>query len=48
MTPFRMSILAWLGGGVLGALLLKNGRVSGFVMGALVVGAVADKMIESR
>lgn len=46
MTPFETSMLAWIGGGTLGALVAKEHRVMGFVFGALVVGAVADKFIE--
>jgi hypothetical protein len=42
MSPFTLSVLAWLGGGVAGAMLSKEHRVAGFALGALVVGAVSD------
>ena len=48
MTPFQMSVLSWLGGGVAGAVVAKQHRVAGFALGALVVGAVADVLIERR
>jgi hypothetical protein len=46
MTPLGTSILAWLGGGVAGAAISKRHRVAGFALGAVVVGVVADKLIE--
>lgn len=39
-------MLAWLGGGVVGAALAKEHRVAGFALGAIVIGAVSDKLIE--
>ena len=46
MTPFQMSVLSWLGGGVAGAVVAKEHRVAGFALGAILVGAVSDKLIE--
>jgi hypothetical protein len=48
MTPFQMSLLSWLAGGVVGSALSKKHRVVGFALGAIAVGAVADVMIERR
>ena len=39
-------MLAWIGGGVVGAALAKEHRVAGFALGAILVGAVSDKLIE--
>lgn len=39
-------MLAWLGGGVVGSALSKEHRVAGFALGAILVGAVSDKLIE--
>lgn len=47
MTVFDTSSLFWLGGGVVGSVLSKKHRVAGFALGAILVGAIADKMIES-
>lgn len=46
MSPWSASVLAWLGGGVVGAALAKEHRVAGFALGAIVIGAVSDKLIE--
>jgi hypothetical protein len=46
MSPWSASVLAWLGGGVVGAALSKEHRVAGFALGAIFVGAVSDKLIE--
>lgn len=48
MTIHQMSVLAWIGGGVVGSALSTEHRVLGFILGAVVVGAVADKVIERR
>lgn len=48
MTPFETSMLAWISGGTLGALIAKEHRMMGFVFGALVTGVVADKFIEQN
>jgi hypothetical protein len=47
MTPWDMSVMAWIGGGVVGAVVAKEHRIAGFALGAVVVGAVSDKLIES-
>ncbi len=39
-------MLAWLGGGIVGAVVAKEHRVAGFALGAIVIGAVSDKLIE--
>ena len=41
-----MSVMAWLGGGIAGSVLAKQHRVAGFALGAVVFGAVSDKLIE--
>jgi hypothetical protein len=46
MTPWDLSVLAWVGGGVIGAVVAKNHRIAGAALGAIVVGAVSDKLIE--
>jgi hypothetical protein len=46
MTPRQLSILSWVGGGILGSALSKQHRVAGFIAGAIGVGAVADVVIE--
>ena len=46
MSPMDKSRLAWLGGAVAGAALVKEHRILGGILGAIVVGAVADKLIE--
>ena len=38
--------MAWIGGGVVGSVLAKEHRIAGFALGAIVVGAVSDKLIE--
>ena len=45
--PWDSSVLAWLGGGIAGAVIAKNHRVAGFALGAVLVGAITDKLIES-
>lgn len=47
MSPFALSMLSWLGGGVAGAVLSKKHPVAGFALGAIFVGAISDKLIES-
>lgn len=46
MSPWSASVLAWLGGGIVGAVVAKEHRVAGFALGAIVIGAVSDKLIE--
>jgi hypothetical protein len=46
MTPWNLSVLAWVGGGVIGAVVAKEHRIAGFALGAILVGAVSDKLIE--
>jgi hypothetical protein len=46
MTPWDASVLAWIGGGVAGAVLSKKRPVAGFALGAILVGAITDKLIE--
>lgn len=46
MSPWDSSVLAWIGGGVVGVALSKEHRVAGFALGALLVGAISDKLIE--
>jgi len=46
MTPFEASLIAWIGGGTVGAIVAKEHRAIGFVVGALVSGVVLDKVIE--
>lgn len=44
-----LSVLVWVAGGLIGALLSKKGEcVTGALMGAVVVGAVGDSMIERQ
>jgi hypothetical protein len=47
MTPWDASALAWIGGGVVGAAIAKKHRVAGFALGAILVGVISDKLIES-
>lgn len=46
LTPFQLSALAWIGGGITGAALSKDRRVTGAALGALLIGAISDKLIE--
>lgn len=46
MTPFEMSMAAWLGGGVVGAAVAKEHRVLGAGLGAILTGAISDVLIE--
>jgi hypothetical protein len=46
MSPWDASVSAWIGGGVVGAVLAKKHRIAGFALGAILVGAVTDKLIE--
>ena len=46
MSPFQMSCIAWAAGGVAGAAMSKRHPVTGCVLGALFVGAIADVVIE--
>ena len=45
---FLLSLLSWVGGGVVGATLSKKHRVAGFACGAIITGVIADKLIERR
>ena len=46
MTPWNYSVLAWIGGGVIGAVVAKEHRIAGCALGAILVGVVSDKLIE--
>ncbi len=46
MTVYQRSVLAWLAGGVVGLAVAKKRKVTGALMGAAIVGAFADKLIE--
>lgn len=47
MSTYTKSKIAWVAGGLLGALLLPERRIAGALLGALVVGGIADKAIEN-
>lgn len=46
MTPFQLSLLAWSSGGLAGAALSKKHRLAGAALGAVLVGAISDVLIE--
>lgn len=46
MSPMQLSLLAWGGGGVAGAVLAKEHRIAGGALGAVLVGAISDVAIE--
>jgi len=46
MSPRDLSVLAWGGGAVAGAALSKRHRIAGGALGAMLVGAVSDVLIE--
>lgn len=48
VSPRTWSILAWVSGGIVGALLAKQHRALGFLGGMLLTGAIADKFIETH
>lgn len=49
MSPFARSSMAWIAGGVAGVVVagrMKKSKFTGGLLGAMVVGAIADKAIE--
>lgn len=47
MSPWDASVLAWIGGGIVGAALSKKHRLAGAALGSILVGVVGDKLIEN-
>jgi hypothetical protein len=46
LTPYQFSKTLWIGGGVLGAVLSKQHRIAGAGLGAILIGALGDVLIE--
>ena len=47
MTPMAKSKLAWLGGAVAGIVLSRERPILGGILGAILVGSIGDKLIET-
>ena len=46
MNAHPLSLAAWSGGGIAGAVLAPKHRLAGGALGAILVGAITDKLIE--